>query len=82
MTYATFSEDRKMAPGQLSYRQMQEDFLYDTITANTTILGVVADPVAHSLSPVVHNACIREEKLDMIYYKSFFRSARKWACGD
>jgi 3-dehydroquinate dehydratase/shikimate dehydrogenase len=67
MTYATFSEDRKMAPGQLSYKEMQEDFLYESITKDTVILGVVADPVAHSLSPCVHNACIREKKLDMLY---------------
>jgi len=67
MTYATFSEDRKMAPGQLTHKQMKEDFLYDKITKDTEILGVIADPVAHSLSPIVHNSCIREEKLDMLY---------------
>jgi 3-dehydroquinate dehydratase/shikimate dehydrogenase len=67
LTYATFSEERQMAPGQLSYKQMMEDFRYDSITDNTVILGVVADPVAHSLSPIVHNACIREDKLDMLY---------------
>lgn len=67
LTYATFSQDRKMAPGQLTYTQMKDDFLYDTITDETAILGVIADPVAHSLSPVVHNACIREQGLNMIY---------------
>ena len=67
MTYATFSEDRKMAPGQLTYEQMVEEFAYEAITKDTIILGVVADPVAHSLSPRVHNACIRELKLDMLY---------------
>lgn len=67
LTYATFSEDRQMAPGQLTYQQMKSDFRYDSITNKTVILGVIADPVAHSLSPVVHNACIREQKLDMLY---------------
>jgi 3-dehydroquinate dehydratase/shikimate dehydrogenase len=67
MTYATFSEDRKMAPGQLTYQQMMDDFAYEDINENTVVLGVVADPVAHSLSPRVHNACIREKKLNMIY---------------
>lgn len=67
LTYATFSEDRTMAPGQLTYKQMKEDFLYDNITDDTVILGVIADPVAHSLSPIVHNACIREQGLDMLY---------------
>jgi len=67
MTYATFSEERKMAPGQLSYTQMKEQYFYDSITKDTVILGVIADPVAHSLSPVVHNACMREQKLNMLY---------------
>ena len=66
LTYATFSEERKMAPGQLSYMQMR-GFNYDSISKDTQILGVIADPVGHSLSPVVHNACIREAKLDMLY---------------
>lgn len=67
MTYATFSEDRKMAPGQLSYTQMRDDFLYESINKDTKVLGVIADPVAHSLSPIVHNACIRENGLNMLY---------------
>ena len=66
LTYATFSEEKKMAPGQLSYLQMRE-FNYDGISEETKILGVIADPVGHSLSPVVHNACIREAGLDMLY---------------
>jgi 3-dehydroquinate dehydratase/shikimate dehydrogenase len=67
LTYATFSEDRKMAPGQLTYKQMKEDFGYNEISDQTQILGVIADPVAHSLSPIVHNACLREQKMDMLY---------------
>ena len=33
----------------------------------TELLGVIADPVAHSLSPTVHNAAIRKNGLDMLY---------------
>ncbi len=67
MTYATFSEDRQIAPGQLSFRQMQEVYRYDEINPNTGILGVIADPVEHSFSPRVHNACLRKLNLDMLY---------------
>ncbi len=67
MTYATFHEDRQLAPGQLSWRQMVEDYRYDQITEATQILGVIGDPVAQSFSPQVHNACIRAAKLDMLY---------------
>ena len=67
MTYATFHEDRQLAPGQLSYRQMVEDYRYEQITEATGILGVIGDPVAHSFSPSVHNACIRDANLDLLY---------------
>ncbi|MEM9411799.1 MAG: shikimate dehydrogenase [Planctomycetota bacterium] len=67
LTYATFNDDRQIAPGQLSFRQMQDDYRYDEITPNTKILGVIADPVEHSFSPSVHNACLRKLNLDMLY---------------
>jgi hypothetical protein len=57
-TYATFNDDRVLAPGQIGWRQMREMYRYDSITAATRIYGVVADPVGHSLSPVVHNAAL------------------------
>jgi len=67
LSYATFHEDRQMAPGQLSYRQMIDEFDYENITHDTIILGVIADPVGHSLSPIVHNACIKKAELNMLY---------------
>lgn len=66
-TYASIHEEREMAPGQLTLQQMQEDFQYEKIGRETGILGVIADPVAHSLSPRVHNAAIRKAGLDLIY---------------
>ena len=66
-TYATFSEERPMAPGQLSFEKMNTLYRYDDISEDTDILGVIADPVAHSLSPQIHNAAIRKNKLDMLY---------------
>lgn len=67
LTYATFHADRVMAPGQLSYDEMQREYRYDEITEATRVLGVIGDPVEHSLSPRVHNACLRAAGLDMIY---------------
>ena len=67
LTYATFSSDRKMAPGQLSFNKMRKTYRYEAINENTTILGVIADPVAHSFSPLIHNALIRKMGLDMLY---------------
>lgn len=37
------------------------------ITAATKVLGVVGDPVGHSLSPVMHNGWIADHGLDAVY---------------
>ncbi len=66
-TYATFHSERTLAPGQLSFRQMTEVYDYDRIGPDTEVYGVVADPVGHSLSPVIHNAAFRAEGLDKVY---------------
>jgi shikimate dehydrogenase len=37
------------------------------ITGTTKILGVMGDPIEHSLSPVMHNAAIQHLGLDFVY---------------
>lgn len=37
------------------------------ITGTTKLLGVIGDPIAHSLSPVIHNAAIDRLGLDSVY---------------
>ncbi|MFM8952190.1 MAG: shikimate dehydrogenase [Planctomycetaceae bacterium] len=66
-TFATFHDDRVLAPGQIGWRQMREMYRFDSLSAATRIYGVVADPVAHSLSPVVHNAALAAAGIDAVY---------------
>lgn len=66
-TYATFNKDRQMAPGQLSLEEMRDIYHYNSINQATEIYGVVADPVAHSLSPLIHNAAFAHEKMNRVY---------------
>lgn len=65
--YATFHHERTLAPGQLSFQQMSEVYNYEKIGPETAVYGVVADPVAHSLSPHIHNAAFRAHNLDAVY---------------
>ena len=37
------------------------------VSASTRLLAVIGDPVAHSLSPAMHNAAIRVLGLDAVY---------------
>ena len=66
-TYATFSSERTMAPGQLTLDEMQRMYRYDQIDASTEIYGVLGDPIAHSLSPRLHNAAFQQEGLNKVY---------------
>lgn len=66
-TYATFSEERALAPGQLSFEQMRDVYRYDEIDRETDVYGVIADPVGHSLSPLIHNAAFRHVKRNKVY---------------
>ena len=40
---------------------------FRTISANTQICAVIGNPIAHSLSPALHNAAFAELNLDFIY---------------
>jgi 3-dehydroquinate dehydratase/shikimate dehydrogenase len=66
-SYAAFHSDRAVAPGQLSFDQMRNVYHYEDISTNTEVYGVIADPIGHSLSPVIHNAAFRDLKLDRVY---------------
>ncbi len=66
-SFATFHQERALAPGQLSFRQMTEIYHYDRINADTEIYGVVADPIGHSLSPLIHNVAFAHLKMNKAY---------------
>ena len=66
-TYATFSTDKKLAPGQLNWKEMNNLYHYDSIDKDTTLFGVIADPVAHSHSPLIHNAAFIDAGINARY---------------
>ncbi|MCL4109678.1 UNVERIFIED_CONTAM: hypothetical protein GTU68_055039 [Idotea baltica] len=66
-TYAGFSRERELAPGQLTLTDVRNLYGYNRITQTTRIFGVIGDPIAHSLSPVLHNAAFRKTDFDGVY---------------
>lgn len=66
-TFATFSQDKKMAPGQLNWKDMMEMFNYEEINDETELFGVIGDPVSSSYSPLVHNRAFREGNINAVY---------------
>ncbi|MEM1070621.1 MAG: shikimate dehydrogenase [Planctomycetota bacterium] len=66
-TYATFSQGKRMAPGQLDWKEMRDMYRYAEIDESTELFGVVADPVAHSYSPLIHNRAFEHDKINARY---------------
>ena len=66
-TFATYSSDKKMAPGQLNWKEMNELYNYEGIDQDTELFGVIADPVAHSYSPLIHNRAFQDSNINACY---------------
>ncbi len=66
-TYASFSREREMAPGQLSWAEVRNLFRFDHISERTAVFAVIGDPIAQSKSPLIHNAAYRELGLNAVY---------------
>jgi 3-dehydroquinate dehydratase/shikimate dehydrogenase len=66
-TYAAASSDREVAPGQLSFDDMRSVYHFDDLDSETQVFGVLGDPIAHSMSPLIHNAAFRREGLKAVY---------------
>lgn len=66
-TYASFSRERELAPGQLSFAEVRNLYNFNKITKATKVYGVIGDPIAHSKSPLIHNAAFRKLGIDAVY---------------
>jgi len=67
LTYAALEEGAGTAPGQITAARLRDEFRYYKINVHTDIYGVIARPVAHSLSPVIHNAAFEALGINAVY---------------
>jgi len=67
LTFASVDDKTATAPGQLTVEQFKKLYRYDSTNADTELYGVIGSPVAHSLSPAVHNVCFAEAKVNKLY---------------
>jgi 3-dehydroquinate dehydratase/shikimate dehydrogenase len=65
-TYSGFNPDRTFAPGQPRLNDLRDDYQFDKIDKDTELYAVIGDPIGHSLSPAVHNACFRKLGLNKL----------------
>ena len=66
-SYASFSKTRTLAPGLPFYKTMRDEYRYDEINNETSVFGVVADPIQHSLSPLIHNRSFADQGINAVY---------------
>ncbi len=67
LTFASRERGAESAPGQVPYDEMLDMYRLADIGPDTRVYGVVANPVAHSMSPAVHNAAFGACDIDAVY---------------
>src|SRR5262249_28291838 len=66
-TYGAFNKERGIAPGMPSFEELKTLYHYPQLNPQTAVFGVIGDPVAHSLSPLIHNKAMRKLGIDGVY---------------
>jgi len=75
---------RPVAPGQLSLEAMQSVYRVERHNRRTQLFGVIGNPIAHSLSPLMHNAGFAYRRINAVFVpylvrdlKDFVKSIRR-----
>ncbi len=66
-TFATYSSDKKMAPGQLNWKEMNELYNYSCVDQDTELFGVIADPASESYHPLIQNRSFQDANINACY---------------
>ncbi len=64
-TYAAMGAP--VAPGQTSVADLKDLYRAHRLTRSTRVFGVIGNPVAHSLSPHLHNPALAARGIDAVY---------------
>lgn len=67
LSFAALRGDRGTASGQITVHDMKRLYRWDAIRPDTRVYGVVAEPVAHSMSPAIHNAAFDATQYNGVY---------------
>ena len=67
LTFASPSAGHETAPGQIRVEDMLGMYRFASIGPATEVYGVAANPVAHSLSPAIHNAAFAATARNAVY---------------
>jgi 3-dehydroquinate dehydratase/shikimate dehydrogenase len=77
VTFACIDDKSATASGQLTIGELKNLYRYEYINSDTELFGVIASPVAHSLSPAVHNACFEDIGANLLYLPLLVEGGKK-----
>lgn len=80
LTYASLDDGDKTAPGQISARDLIETYRIKELDLETTVYGVIGDPVSESLSPYMHNGAFAEQKVNAVFIPLQVRDLNEFIC--
>lgn len=67
LTYAALDAESANAPGQPTVDDLRDLYRIQKITLETQVMGLVGMPVAHSVSPEMHNAAFEMAGVNAVY---------------
>ncbi len=66
-SYAAPSNGAGTAPGQIPAKTLRSLYRSEKLSKQSRVYGIIADPVAHSKSPFIHNRAFQARRLDAVY---------------
>jgi 3-dehydroquinate dehydratase/shikimate dehydrogenase len=67
VSYASLDEKSATAAGQITIEHIKKLYRWDSINSDTALYGIIGSPVAHSLSPLIHNRCFEKIGANKLY---------------
>src|SRR5260370_1853908 len=64
------------APGQVSLQEMKHLYRAHALNRQTRVFGVIGDPIAPSLSPLLHNTAFIARKINAVYVPFLVKNLR------
>jgi 3-dehydroquinate dehydratase/shikimate dehydrogenase len=75
LTYGSVDDESATAPGQLTASELREVYRIDRIDRQAEVVGIIGQPVGHSLSPHIHNAAFAAGGVNAVYLPFEVRDA-------